>query len=190
MVFVHGKEYSQSSMWNFLKTGVLPIILKSCCSFWLMCLLTAFIFTEGIAGASQGPAAIIVDYVVDGDSLVVRKGARKMEVRLWGIDAPEYDQPDSIPAKNGLKKMVMGQKGVLYIKYQDRYGRYVSVLKIEDLNVNEAMVAAGYSWVYDRYCREPVCQRWKHLQAEAKEQRRGLWSGKDPVPPWQWKASR
>lgn len=173
-----------------MKTAVLPRTDRSWFFLCLICFLAAFDFTERIAWAAQGPAAIIVDYVVDGDSLVVRNGTKKMEVRLWGIDAPEYDQPDSIPARNGLKKMVMGQKGVLYIKYQDRYGRYVSLLKIKDLNVNEAMVANGHSWVYDRYCREPVCQRWKHLQAEAKKQRRGLWSGNDPVPPWQWKASR
>lgn len=175
---------------NCMKTAVLPRTDRSWFFLCLICFLAAFDFTERIAWAAQGPAAIIVDYVVDGDSLVVRNGTKKMEVRLWGIDAPEYDQPDSIPARNGLKKMVMGQKGVLYIKYQDRYGRYVSLLKIKDLNVNEAMVANGHSWVYDRYCREPVCQRWKHLQAEAKKQRRGLWSGNDPVPPWQWKASR
>ncbi len=173
-----------------MKTAVLPRTDRSWFFLCLICFLAAFDFTERIAWAAQGPAAIIVDYVVDGDSLVVRNGTKKMEVRLWGIDAPEYDQPDSIPARNGLKKMVMGQKGLLYIKYQDRYGRYVSLLKIKDLNVNEAMVANGHSWVYDRYCREPVCQRWKHLQAEAKKQRRGLWSGNDPVPPWQWKASR
>lgn len=173
-----------------MKTAVLPRTDRSWFFLCLICFLAAFDFTERIAWAAQGPAAIIVDYVVDGDSLVVRNGTKKMEVRLWGIDAPEYDQPDSIPARNGLKKMVMGQKGLLYIKYQDRYGRYVSLLKIKDLNVNEAMVANGHSWVYDRYCREPVCLRWKHLQAEAKKQRRGLWSGNDPVPPWQWKASR
>ena len=177
-------------MRNFLKTDVLPITTGSRISLLSICFAAAVVFTEVIAGAAQGPAMIIVDYVVDGDSLVVWNGAQKMEVRLWGIDAPEYDQPDSIPAKNGLKRMVMGQKGALYIKYQDRYGRYVALLEIEGLNVNEAMVAAGHSWVYDRYCREPVCRRWKDLQAQAKEQRRGLWSGNDPVPPWQWKASR
>lgn len=175
---------------NYMKPAVLPRTHRSWFFLCVICFLAASGFTERIAWSAQGPAAIIVDYVVDGDSLVVQKGTKKMEVRLWGIDAPEYDQPDSIMARNGLKKMVMGQKGVLYIKYQDRYGRYVSLLKIKDLNVNEAMVANGHSWVYDRYCREPVCQRWKHLQAEAKKQRRGLWSGNDPVPPWQWKASR
>ena len=159
-------------------------------SLWLIILFAALTSVHSTISAAQGPVDIVVDYVVDGDSLVVQKAGKVMEVRLWGIDAPEYDQPDSIPAKNALKKMVVGQNGVLYIKYRDRYGRYVSLLKIDDLNVNETMVATGHGWVYTRYCREPVCQRWEHLQAEAKKKKRGLWNGKNPVPPWQWKASR
>ncbi|MGI9536789.1 MAG: thermonuclease family protein [Desulfocapsaceae bacterium] len=142
------------------------------------------------ASAAEESVAVVVDYVVDGDSLVVRRKGTAMEVRLWGIDAPEYDQPNSLPAKNALKKLVVGRKGELQAKYRDRYGRHVSLLTIEDLNINEAMVAAGHSWVYSRYCREVVCLRWAHLQAEAKKKKLGLWKENNPIAPWQWKASR
>lgn len=141
--------------------------------------------------AEQGnPLSVIVEYVIDGDSLVVTRNGKAMEIRLWGIDAPEYDQPYSAPSKEALKKMTAGQEGTLYIKYRDRYDRYVAVLVIDELNINQEMVKDGYGWVYRRYCNEPVCGRWEQMQAEAKANRHGLWGGKDPISPWRWKAKR
>jgi endonuclease YncB( thermonuclease family) len=134
--------------------------------------------------------SVAVDYVVDGDSLVVKRNGKAMEVRLWGIDAPEYDQPYSAVSKKALQKLTAARAGTLYVKYRDRYGRYVAVLVIDDLNINQELVKGGYSWVYGRYCREPICRRWELLQDEAKADRHGLWAGRDPVPPWQWKARR
>lgn len=168
----------------------MEITRKRKCTFALIFFFAVLACLQSSKVAGQLPVSIVVDYVVDGDSLVVRRSGKAMEVRLWGIDAPEYDQPDSVPAKNALKRMAVGQEGALYIKYRDRYGRYVSLLKIDDLNVNEEMVAAGHCWVYIRYCREPVCKKWEDLQEEAKKKRRGLWNGNNPVPPWQWKARR
>jgi endonuclease YncB( thermonuclease family) len=133
---------------------------------------------------------VVVDYVVDGDSLVVRHNGNAMEVRLWGIDAPEYDQPYSVLSKKALKELTVGQAGTLYVKYRDRYDRYVAVLVIEGLNINQELVQGGHSWLYGRYCSEPICAHWEVLQEEAKANRRGLWGRGDPVPPWQWKARR
>jgi len=31
---------------------------------------------------------------------------------------------------------------------------------------------------------------WKKLEQDAKEARRGLWSGKNPTPPWKWRQKR
>ncbi|NNF45182.1 MAG: thermonuclease family protein [Desulfofustis sp.] len=148
-------------------------------------------FLAGEGRAEQGhPLSVVVDYVIDGDSLMVKRNGKAMEVRLWGIDAPEYDQPYSAGSKKALKKMTVGQEGTLFVKYRDRYDRYVAVLVIGELNINQELVIDGHSWVYGRYCNEPVCGRWEQKQSEAKANRRGLWSGSDPVPPWQWKARR
>ena len=142
------------------------------------------------AATAQGPVTVVVDYVIDGDSLMVKRDGKAMEVRLWGIDAPEYDQAGSGQAREALKRLVNGQKGELSIKYLDRYDRYVAVLTIGNFNVNEEMIRAGHSWVYERYCNEPPCQNWIDLQRVARKKGRGLWRETDPVPPWRWKAER
>ena len=154
-------------------------------------LVSLVLFIASVASAAQRqPMSVVVDYVVDGDSLVVKRDGKAMEIRLWGIDAPEYDQPYSGLSKKALKKLTVGQAGTLYVKYRDRYDRYVAVLVIDELNINQELVRSGHSWLYGRYCREPICTRWELMQAEAKANRQGLWAGDDPVPPWQWKARR
>ena len=142
------------------------------------------------SATQQETLAVAVDYIIDGDSLVIRRDTKTMEVRLWGIDAPEYDQPDSDSAKAALMKLALERRAKVQIKYRDRYGRYVALLYIDGLNVNETMVRTGHSWVYERYCDEPLCESWKRLEDEARKNKRGLWAGSNPVAPWRWKARR
>ncbi|EJE1105837.1 thermonuclease family protein, partial [Escherichia coli] len=40
------------------------------------------------------------------------------------------------------------------------------------------------AWVYEQYNTDPVLPV---LQNEARQQKRGLWSDADPVPPWIWR---
>ncbi len=52
------------------------------------------------------------------------------------------------------------------------------------MNVNQFMVRAGAAWVYEQYNTDPVLPVF---QNEARQQKRGLWSDADPVPPWIWR---
>ncbi len=54
----------------------------------------------------------------------------------------------------------------------------------ERVNINQFMVRAGAAWVYEQYNTDPVLPV---LQNEARQQKRGLWSDADPVPPWIWR---
>ena len=49
--------------------------------------------------------------------------------------------------------------------------------------VNEELVSAGFAWVYPRYCDRPICERWKVLEDEAREAKRGLWADPHAIPP-------
>lgn len=155
-------------------------------------LLLALVLFPVSWGTSEqaDPLSVVVEYVIDGDSLMVKHNDKSMEVRLWGIDAPEYDQPSSDRSKDGLKELTIGHKGTLYVKYRDRYDRYVAVLEIDKLNINQELVKDGHAWVYTRYCNESMCGSWEQMQAKAKANRLGLWAGSDPIPPWRWKAKR
>lgn len=166
-----------------------PTLIKLAVLGLLVCSII-FYFSACFSAPQQETVAAAVDYIIDGDSLVIRRDTRTMEVRLWGIDAPEYDQPDSDPAKAALMKLALGRRAKVEIKYRDRYGRYVALLYIDGLNINETMIRSGHSWVYERYCDEPLCESWKRLEDEARKDKRGLWAGSNPVAPWRWKARR
>jgi len=144
-----------------------------------------------LAGACAGerrPWKGKVIKVIDGDSLVVRRGNKTYEVRLYGIDAPEYRQPYSRNAKRFLNEKAY-KKTVLVTQMDvDRYGRLVALIEINRKVVNRELVAAGYAWVYDRYCVErSLCRKMKQDQVEARKARRGLWRDRDPESPWEWK---
>ncbi|RPJ10047.1 MAG: hypothetical protein EHM37_14775, partial [Deltaproteobacteria bacterium] len=50
--------------------------------------------------------------------------------------------------------------------------------------VNTEMLKAGLVWYYERSQRLPT---WKDFQTKAQEQKVGLWSDPDPIPPWQFR---
>ena len=56
--------------------------------------------------------------------------------------------------------------------------------------LNADMLEAGQAWAYPAFCNAPFCNGWKKLEQDAKEARRGLWSRKDPTPPWKWRQKR
>ena len=153
-----------------------------------LCIMALLPQSPTIAGSGQFEA--LVDYVIDGDSLRVRADEREVDVRLWGIDAPEYDQPGSKEAKKELQNLVLGKKVTIYPKYRDKYNRLIAIVHQEELNVNENLIESGHSWVHVYYCREVICDHWKVLQDEARKKGKGLWRYENPVPPWRWKAIR
>lgn len=129
----------------------------------------------------------VVKKIIDGDSLVILAGKKSIEVRLYGIDCPEYGQPFSLKAKNFSKKQVLGKKVLLKPQYYDSYGRLVAMVEDGKQSLNGEMVRAGLAWVYPRYCRKKICTSWKEMEGLAKAKERGLWGTFQPVPPWIWK---
>jgi len=83
--------------------------------------------------------------------------------------------------------MVFG-KQVRGVKHDvDRYGRIVGIVYVGDICVNEELVRNGFAWVYRRYCNIQVCEDWLALESQARAGNVGLWSHRNPVPPWQFK---
>ncbi|WP_354005653.1 thermonuclease family protein [Desulfofustis limnaeus] len=127
--------------------------------------------------------------VADGDTItVLSQGNQQTKVRLYGIDCPEDGQPFGRAAKKFTASLVAG-KHVQVTKYDtDRYGRLVGVVTVNGRNVNESVIAAGYAWQFRKYCQESFCYDWLEIEQQAKSVRLGLWSDKDPVPPWEWRS--
>ncbi len=125
----------------------------------------------------------------DGDSLILHMAdGRELEVRLFGIDAPERRQPWSRRSRQALSALVQGRRVRLAPVTEDSYGRTVAVLYTlpDGLDVNREMIRQGNAWVYRRYSRDPDLIA---LEEKARQTRRGLWSlpEAERVPPWQWR---
>lgn len=126
--------------------------------------------------------------VIDGDSLRVKNNRKVIEIRLYGIDSPEWGQAYGNKAKQFLKKKIKGRKVSVVAKDRDRYGRTVALVSYSGGLVNREMVRSGYAWMYPKYCRQqPLCSELKQLQQKARSRRLGLWRDPAPVSPWQWK---
>lgn len=127
-----------------------------------------------------------VQQVLDGDSLRLEHGGRRVELRLHGIDAPEHGQPYGERAKRALRHLVGDRVACAVLRDVDGYGRGVVRLFAGGTDVNAELVRRGAAWVYRRYVDDPELAR---LEAEAQAAGRGLWSlpARDRLPPWDWR---
>jgi len=118
----------------------------------------------------------------DGDSLTVDG----REVRLFGIDAPEFDQtckrnggswPCGPEAADRLSRLVTGREVRCKAINTDDYGRAVSRCTVGTTDINAAMVESGYALAYRHYSTDYVA-----AEERAKAAKRGLWSGTFEAP--------
>jgi endonuclease YncB( thermonuclease family) len=110
-----------------------------------------------------------------------------VEIRLFGIDAPERRQPWNRRSRQALRELVRERSLELRIVTIDRYERLVAEAWLPDgRSLAEAQVAAGHAWVYRRYTDD---RDLLALEDEARRERRGLWSlpEQERMPPWEWR---
>lgn len=131
------------------------------------------------------PAKVVA--VLDGDSLVVRQGGQKHEVRLYGIDCPEGGQAFGPQAKALTTSLVAGRKVEIETKSSDQYGRILALVQIDGQYLNLILLQNGFAWLYNHYCHDPLCREWAQVEAAARQQKRGLWQSAGATPPWEWR---
>lgn len=161
----------------------------------IICFIFISLVAEGYGKTNRDTgtgevSSVIVHHIIDGDSLAVVDRGKLVEIRLWGIDAPEYDQPGSEQAKARISGLTETGRAEIFIKDRDRYGRTVVLLECNGINVNEEMVASGHAWVHVYYCKDSICRKWKKLERDARNNHLGLWQWENPIEPWIWKSNR
>jgi len=124
--------------------------------------------------------------VADGDSITVLH-ERQVKVRLVDIDAPEKAQPFGNRSKQALDALVHGKEVLVVERGKVRYQRVLGRVYRGDLDVNAEQVRQGMAWVYRQYSKDATLLT---IEADAKEQKRGLWHDPEPVPPWEWRKDR
>lgn len=154
----------------------------------LLCLLSLFLPFP--AQAWQGT----VLSVADGDTVTVAvHGNPEMPViiRLYGIDAPEKDQPGGQDARARMEELAPVGKALEVIPFDtDRYGRSVALLMDGKTCLNREMIDSGMAWTYTRYCKARFCRLWQSAQDKARNARKGIWKADNPTPPWNWRKDK
>jgi micrococcal nuclease len=128
--------------------------------------------------------------VADGDTITVLHNGQPEKIRLWGIDCPEKNQDFGTKAKHITSILVFAKVVEVDPVTTDRYGRTVAFVKVGDTVVNEELVRQGLARVFTRYCDRAICERWEHMEAEARAARRGLWCMPNAIPPWEFRRGR
>ena len=129
----------------------------------------------------------IVTKVYDGDTLTLQNNNGIYKIRLSGIDAPERRQAYGNVSRNHLYNMVRNKFVYAEVHDKDRYGRYVAKIIIDNTDVNAEMLKAGLAWHYKQYDKNT---EYAKLEQEAKQNRRGLWIEKNPIPPWIYRKTK
>lgn len=101
----------------------------------------------------------VVTNVVDGDTIdaEVDLGFRmyaKLRFRLAFINTPEVNSKDPVlnqkaqEAKDYLSKNVLGQKVTIESHKSDKYGRWLAVVYVNQVNINKALLDIGLAVPY------------------------------------------
>lgn len=121
--------------------------------------------------------------IFDGDSFVYQD----KEYRLWGIDAPEYEQTCkkldlSIPcgqiSKAVLSSFIGQSKLDCITKDIDHYGRKVAVCTSEAGELNALMVKTGWAVEYKRYSKNSYASQQQYAQ----QHKLGIWTTDFELP--------
>lgn len=145
-------------------------------------LLILFLLLLRISASAQLIGKVVA--VADGDTFTMLVNNERVRIRLHGIDSPEKGQDFSNTAKEFLSNYVFGKTVSVKEMDTDRYGRTIGMVFADSVNINEKLLEAGLAWHYTYYDKNPA---WKKLEADAKNNKLGLWSIPNPIPPWDYR---
>jgi len=126
-----------------------------------------------ILGTAEAETVTVLQ-VIDGDTCLLEDGRK---VRYLGIDAPEKGDPQSKEATLANNKLVGGKEIRLELgsPRQDRDGRLLAYVFVDNAFVNEELVRQGYAHI-----RRPLAAKYRDLLLKAQEEARaagvGIWA--------------
>ena len=113
-------------------------------------------------------------YVTDGDGIRVAR----QEVRLAGLDAPEWDQKakhrdgywfnHGKHVKSALIQKIGGKHVRVSVEDVDKFGRLLSTVTYKGKDIGEWLVREGHAIA-------AYSDRYIHVEREARKAKRGMW---------------
>ena len=153
--------------------------------------------TKCLSGSDTVGVVLNVSRVIDGDTFEGRldNGGNpgvnpwaieltRIVIRISGIDAPERGQYYGDVATLHLHWLISGKAVGLKLKQRDSYGRWIATAYLDGADIAEELLQQGLAWHYKEHDSNP---RYAQLEAEARQDGRGLWCDDRAVPPWEWR---
>jgi len=125
--------------------------------------------------------------VIDGDTVAVQKGGKRVSVRLMAMDTPErtttrngqiehYGEEAARFAERLVEESGW-EVGLTYDQVtEDKYGRDLAYVWLKDGRLmNAVMVAEGYAYSYTSSPKPEYVDLFLGLMREAREENKGLW---------------
>lgn len=124
--------------------------------------------------------------VSDGDTFtILTEGNKQIKIRLHGIDCPEKRQDFGTVAKQYTSAQVFGKVIQAKVLRKDRYKRSVAIVILPNGKIlNQELLKAGMAWHYKKYDKSA---EFDLLEKQARKNKTGLWKGKSPIPPWEFR---
>jgi len=92
----------------------------------------------------------VVTRVIDGDS--IRVSGQRPDIRLWGLDAPEWNDQGGAAATAEMKKIALSRPVRCRTVDRDKYGRIVARCYTPDgADISELMIETGTAGEYLRF---------------------------------------
>ncbi len=93
-----------------------------------------------------------VSKILDGDTFTLSGESRR--IRVWGLDAPEWDQQGGSMATATLRRLISGKTLRCNVLDIDQYGRLVGQCFLPDgRDIAAEMIRSGAATEYCRYSR-------------------------------------
>ncbi len=128
--------------------------------------------------------------IVDGDTFKgLTEDSVQIKFRIYGIDAPEKNQPFGNKSKEYLSSLIFGKKVKIKTQTEKDYFKrpVVFVFTPDNKDVSAEMLKAGMAWHFTKYDKT---QKYANLESTARKKKTGLWQDKNPIEPWNFRKSK
>jgi len=128
-----------------------PLTMTRCILFFVLLAGFAVSSPEGLQAQEQVSAR--VSKVQDGDTFTLSGTSRR--IRIWGLDAPEWDEAGGSLATDTLRRLIAGNTLDCLVRDVDRYGRIVGQCFLPDgRDIAAEMIRSGTATEYCRFSRD------------------------------------
>lgn len=120
----------------------------------LAAIATATLLLAGAAAQAENAPVLDarVSKVLDGDTFTFKGESRR--IRIWGLDAPEWNQQGGSTATSALRSLISGKQLRCAVLDIDRYGRLVAQCLLTDgRDIAAEMIKSGAAVEFCRYSR-------------------------------------